>query len=60
MKTSYLENLRIDKMKSNQLKYRLDPHHNWMTRFEAGVTGLPREAHERKWVCMNRPRKLSA
>ena len=37
-------------MKSNQMKYRLDPHHKWMTRFEAGVTGSPREAHERKWV----------
>ena len=28
----------------------LVPLHNWMTRFEAGVTGSPRDAPEGKWT----------
>ena len=26
------------------------PLHNWMTRFEAGVTGSPRDVSEGKWL----------
>ena len=32
------------------MKYLLLPLHNWMTRFEAGVTGSRRDASERKLV----------
>ena len=32
--------------KKKKLKYRHVPLHNWMTRFEAGVTGSPRDAPE--------------
>ena len=37
-------------MKSNQIKYLLFSLHNWIIRFEAGVTGLLRDAPEEKWV----------
>ena len=35
-------------MKSDEISF--GPHHNWMTRFEDGVTGLSKDASEGKWV----------
>ena len=40
IKTSYIYDPKTDKIESNQIKYLLVPHHNWMTQlhsFEAGT-----------------------